>query len=61
MGLFPTLATSYVIAAFVFQAIALGFIGLDKSCRSARPGWLLLTLLTGPVGLLIYFLAGRDR
>ena len=48
------------MGAFAFQAIALGFIGLDARCQARRMLWLLLTLFTGPVGLLVYFLKGRN-
>lgn len=60
MGIFTGLSTAYVIAAFAFQAIALGFIGLDPRCQTRRPLWLLLTLITGPIGLLFYFIKGRN-
>ena len=59
MGFFSTLATIYVLGAFAFQTLALGFIGFDSQCSSKRARWLLLTLFTGPVGLLAYFLKGR--
>lgn len=59
MGFFPTLAGAYVIFAFVFQAIAVGFISFDKRCISRRLAWAILTLLTGPVGITIYLLKGR--
>lgn len=48
------------MAAFAFQAIALGFIGLDPRCQTRRVLWLLLILVTGPLGLLVYFLKGRN-
>lgn len=60
MGLFAGLSTAYVMFAFAFQAIALGFIGLDPRCQARRVLWLLLTLATGPLGLLVYFLKGRN-
>ncbi|MDD3148426.1 MAG: hypothetical protein PHD82_14120 [Candidatus Riflebacteria bacterium] len=60
MGFFSTLSSLYVLAALVFQAVALGFIALDNACSSKRPGWLALTLLTGPIGLLAYLFKGRS-
>ncbi len=48
------------MGAFAFQAIAMGFVGLDPRCQTRRPLWLLLTLITGPIGLLIYVLKGRN-
>ncbi len=60
MGIFAGLSTAYVMAAFAFQAIALGFIGLDPRCQVRRVLWLLLTLFTGPIGLLLYFIKGRN-
>lgn len=61
VGNFTTYAAVYVGLAFIFQAGALLFAGVDGSCRSNRFLWLLLILLTGPVGLLIYFIWGRHR
>lgn len=60
MGIFTGLSTAYVMSAFAFQAIALGFVCLDQRCQTRRLFWLLLTLITGPVGLLIYFFKGRN-
>lgn len=60
MGIFTGLSTAYVMAAFAFQAIAMGFIGLDHRCQTRRVLWLLLTLITGPIGLFIYLLKGRS-
>lgn len=60
MGFFSTLSSMYVLAALAFQAVALGFVALDSRCGSKRPGWLILTLITGPIGLLAYFLKGRE-
>lgn len=48
------------MTAFAFQAIALGFIGLDPRCQTRRVLWLLVTLITGPIGLLLYFIKGRN-
>ena len=59
MGFFSTLASLYVIGAFAFQTAALTFVSLDGQCSSKRAGWLLLTLFTGPVGLLAYLIKGR--
>ena len=60
MGFFPTLAGAYIIFAFVFQAIAVGFVSLDKRCASKRLAWAALTLFTGPIGIAIYLLKGRN-
>jgi len=60
MGIFAGLSTAYVMTAFAFQAIALGFISLDPRCQARRLLWLLLTLVTGPIGLVLYFLKGRN-
>ncbi|HNX76333.1 MAG TPA: PLDc N-terminal domain-containing protein [Candidatus Rifleibacterium sp.] len=59
MGIFSTLSSMYVLFAFAFQSLALGFVGYDSRGRSNRALWLLATLLTGPIGLLIYFFKGR--
>jgi hypothetical protein len=61
MGSFTTYATAYIIFAFVFQAAALLFAGIDGQCKSHRFLWLLLIFFTGPIGLLIYFLKGRQK
>ncbi|MBU1106583.1 MAG: hypothetical protein KKB51_07965 [Candidatus Riflebacteria bacterium] len=61
MGFFPALAAAYVIFAFVFQTIAVGFIAADNRCENHRAGWAFLALLTGPVGILIYMFKGRKH
>ncbi len=61
MGFFPTLAASYVIFAFIFQTFAVGFVSFDGKCASRRTFWAILTLLTGPVGIVIYLFKGRNR
>lgn len=61
MGAFSTYAALYVAFAFIFQGIALLFTGIDGKCRSNRLLWLFLIFLTGPVGLLIYLIWGRQK
>ncbi|OGK08484.1 MAG: hypothetical protein A2W80_06925 [Candidatus Riflebacteria bacterium GWC2_50_8] len=61
MGFFPTLLAGYIIFAFMFQTVAVGFIAQDNRCEKHRAGWALLTLLTGPVGILIYMFKGRKH
>ncbi len=61
MGFFPTLAAIYVAFAFVFQAIAVGFISFDNKCASKRILWAIIAVLTGPVGLVIYLFKGRQH
>ena len=60
MGFFPALAAAYVTFAFIFQSVAVGFIASDHRCVKNRIAWALLTLLTGPVGILIYMFKGRN-
>lgn len=60
MGFFPALAASYVVFAFVFQTIAVGFVSFDDKCASKRIVWAILTILTGPIGLLFYLFKGRN-
>lgn len=61
MGFFPILAASYVIFAFIFQTAAVGFISLDRQCSSNRILWAVVTLLTGPIGILLYLFKGRQH
>ena len=61
MGAFSTYAALYVALAFIFQGAALLFAGIDGSCKSHRLGWLALIFFTGPVGLAIYLIWGRQR
>jgi hypothetical protein len=61
MGAFSTYASLYLAFAFLFQAAALLFTGTDGKCRSNRLAWLALIFFTGPVGLLIYFIWGREK
>ncbi|MEW6713254.1 MAG: PLDc N-terminal domain-containing protein [Candidatus Riflebacteria bacterium] len=61
MGDFSLYLNVYLAIAFSFQTIALLFAGVDGSCRSNRFAWLALIFFTGPVGLLIYFIWGRER
>jgi hypothetical protein len=59
MGFFAELAASYIIFAFIFQALAVGFVCFDSRCMANRAAWAIVTLLTGPAGLLVYFFKGR--
>jgi hypothetical protein len=61
MGAFSTFAAIYVAFAFIFQASALLFAGIDGKCKSNRLGWLVLIFFTGPIGLLIYIIWGRQK
>jgi len=61
MGFFPVLAASYVVFAFIFQAIAVGFISLDRQCGSSRILWAAVTIITGPIGILLYLFKGRQH
>lgn len=61
MGFFPALLAAYTIFAFLFQTIAVGFIAQDNRCSRHRLIWALFTLITGPVGILIYMFKGRKH
>jgi len=54
-----SLLGTYYVGACLFQAGALAFVGFDGRQHPNRFGWLLLTLLTGPIGLGLYLLRGR--
>jgi hypothetical protein len=60
MGAFTTYAAIYIAFAFLFQAGALLFTGIDGKCKSHRFLWLLLIFFSGPVGLVIYLIWGRN-
>lgn len=60
MGLFAPLSIAYIIFAFVFQIGSVTFIALDKKC-SYRLAWSIAILLTGPIGLVVYFIKGRQK
>lgn len=59
MGFFAPLAATYVVSAIIFMVLAIGFVALDVKCKSARPKWLTFTAITGPIGLISYFILGR--
>lgn len=61
MGAFSAYAAIYLTLAFTFQAGALLFVGIDGSCRANRFLWLTLICISGPVGLLIYMIWGREK
>lgn len=60
MGIFSSVASGYVIFAFIFQIFAVSFVARDCESKSDRPLWVLLTIFTGPLGLIVYLL-GRNR
>lgn len=54
-----TLHTIYIVACILFMVSALCFIGVDPRCKSSRIGWLVATMFTGPIGLIVYLYIGR--
>ncbi len=61
MGFFPTFLAAYMIFAFLFQTVAVGFIAQDHRCDKYRLIWAFVTLLTGPVGIMFYMFKGRKH